>query len=458
MATMTEEPKMHIDLRNRKHADATRIGASATPTSVEPSSHIDLTKIRRTEEAGQFGGVDPALKPVALGSRRRKNTYMAAWKGCFRLVGINADIQDQTLERFHSERPKFLQSISVDKDGGLDEVPELWHALRLVNAAILAIILVVNACALWTTGVQQLLSAEVVINSPIENYMLTTRAAKLLLPDMYKEHLVALSPANIAAALEVAVLIAAVIWASLMLSVAFFGGSFAWWRSLSYLFWEMVPFLSRFSSMKLLYQVHPVVLSPRLHKIVKAHRPAEKGGRGENIVVVCLKVLVTIAVHVVIAAFGFDFFMVKFAAAAPIGAFAIKARPLYSVVLRGVVFLNQMFGVVDVEAYSMSRLFRFVFGGEDASFNSQERQEMDLWKATVAREFWQRKMNFLNFFASMMTFSDNDFQHLMVTEYPSLGAQQKLAKRHSSRGVGDQTPGCAAGCLGQGRRPSARTD
>lgn len=87
----------------------------------------------------------------------------------------------------------------------------------------------------------------------------------------------------------------------------------------------------------------------------------------------------------------------------------------YRILVTGLAFLNQMLGVVQVSLHVRSRIFEFIFGGEDCAVSEVELAIWRTWEAMLA----QKTFEILPLHQAIMvlfTFSDADFQRLALNE------------------------------------------
>lgn len=178
------------------------------------------------------------------------------------------------------------------------------------------------------------------------------------------------------------------------------------WRSVSVFFWKTVPQVSTFSAMRLLHFVTPSVI---IADVIKFWQYSRTRWRGRPGLVICkwLQFLVTRLLCLVI---GFDAYLLKLQIAQ--ASFVDRdGRKLMDLC----VFLFQVMGIVQLDLFMRKRLFIFIFGGEDGIMNHREKARKDVWNAMLARAIW-REHTCGHFFAIMLTFSDFDFQRLVLNE------------------------------------------
>merc|ERR1712187_124189 len=78
-------------------------------------------------------------------------------------------------------------------------------------------------------------------------------------------------------------------------------------------------------------------------------------------------------------------------------------------------FLVQVLGVVQLSLFVRHRLFIFIFGGEDGILQQEEIQRMNVWNALLAKRRY-RDLSFPKFIVAMLSFSEEDFQKLVLNE------------------------------------------
>jgi len=113
---------------------------------------------------------------------------------------------------------------------------------------------------------------------------------------------------------------------------------------------------------------------------------------------------------------GFDTFLLK------LRIVAVKANSADGI-LPCIQFLVQVLGVVQLGPFVKKRLFMFIFGGEDGIMQDEEMDLMDTWNSLLARRMY-RDLSFSQFLAVMLSFSDVDFQGLVLNENAEEKAKQ----------------------------------
>jgi len=155
------------------------------------------------------------------------------------------------------------------------------------------------------------------------------------------------------------------------------------WSSVADLFQEQLPMLATFSAMKTLRYVHPSLV---LEQFLDAIQENDWFGG------VCHKVfsvLWFLAGRMCLMAFGVSAFAVKSAA---VGLrITHPQRQFWDVgtIFFLLAFLNQVMGIVVLEVVLQHRLFLFIFGGQDAEFQEEERAMKRAYMARLMSAIWE---------------------------------------------------------------------
>lgn len=236
--------------------------------------------------------------------------------------------------------------------------------------------------------------------------------------------------------LEVLMLVAVIVWTMCRLfQASFFAclcctccGKQRWkrWFYIAGVFFDTVPSLQSFSAMRLLYYIVPQVATQHIFNILfytESHK------------------LPWLVWFIVSRAFcllvGLDCFLIKYRGVES----AIVNQPKLEIqnLMNAAIFLNQVLGVVQLSWAVRDRLYRFVFGGEDGVMTHSEVVRRDIWEAKVAQGIWKTYPCW-KAFSIMMTWSDDDFQVLILRDVPEdERASRRIAEYTSAqaRGAGE---------------------
>jgi len=113
--------------------------------------------------------------------------------------------------------------------------------------------------------------------------------------------------------------------------------------------------------------------------------------------------------------FGAAAFITKFAEAAIV--LFDPAASRIDVLFKAMVFLNQVMGIFAVNMLLRWRLFRFIFGGQDARVGTEERLLRQLYEACLAEAIWSSTtLSLPTKVGILMAFDDDDLQRLVLEE------------------------------------------
>jgi len=181
------------------------------------------------------------------------------------------------------------------------------------------------------------------------------------------------------------------------------------WDQISSFFWEFLPKLSTFSLMRVLYYVTPSVLGTELYLEISFVQ--ERWGKGRPCRALW-PLLMYIITRVLAFVVGFDAFLVKYRTAM---VYANAPDATWGHVIGSLVFLFQVLGVVNLTWFVRRRLFIFIFGGEDGVVTNREKAVECYWNAMLAKRLWET-YGFVDFLVVMLSFSDYDFQMLVLND------------------------------------------
>lgn len=199
------------------------------------------------------------------------------------------------------------------------------------------------------------------------------------------------------------------------------------WYSCATLFWDVMPTLSVYSAMKLLDKIVPSKLGAMVTlELAIVNDRKEKGLPALKVYEPLLGLVLTCAICFLV---GFDVFLLRLRIT-NINANRdnIRLEDLAPCLL----FLVQVLGVVQLGPFVRHRLFIFIFAGEDGILQESEREKMWAFNGMLARRIY-RDYSFFKFLGLMMSFSDEDFQKLVLNENatkpPEETPREKLKKK-----------------------------
>lgn len=349
--------------------------------------------------------------------------------------------------------PNFFQNLTIAPDGGFSEVHELYFPARWVSAVILVVFVLYNVMALIELDVK-IITEKNVTNLLIDFQGGTTGDTMATLNEdsqrvlnsffvtetIYKWVVETVSGPGEHASIAPPVLLA---WAELLILSYYlascflcfgfiaFGRGFARWFRVQSLCLQWLPSLSTYSAMKLLNAIVPVVMMAKMAEHVSNINEARKRPGLRHSLCAWAGLVCWICSTVVSTLVGFDMFLFKLRVVA-LRVTATRADD-EGRILPAVQFLVQLLGVVQLYPFVQRRLFEFIFGGHDSILQHSERKLMETWLALLARHMY-KELPRRHFLAVMLSFSDQDFQCLVLNEKaPAKRAAREL--RMSARGL-----------------------
>lgn len=301
--------------------------------------------------------------------------------------------------------------IEIADDGGLSEIgnkPELWSNMRYLSALIALIFVVYNVQFVILNDIGVLSKSDNGSTTPAPGggeqfYLLGTTIIEFII-----QRQLPFSQAKITVAIELALLAVSflrILWRIANAIYCCHSTEFTRWSAVDKLFWDHIPDLSYFSAMQLLNYITPAVLSQEIFFVLfyttELRTPK------------LIWILVSRPICLII---GLDAFLIKYRSARE---GIVSDELTFEHFMDAVVFLNQVLGVVQLRWAVKKRLFRFVFGGEDGVMTERETIRMDIWNAMVAQHIFKR-YRCDKALAIMLTWSDDDFQMLVLNEEETL--------------------------------------
>lgn len=314
------------------------------------------------------------------------------------------------------EYPNVFSHLSLAEDGGFSEVKDLYNHMRWVSAAVLVLFVVYNMFSLISMDISFITDADAQVKSlggtakdVLKPFYLSRDISNKIGATINGDPDFTIEPVRVLGAFEllgvslyfIAIVIGLVYWAT--------NTGFWRWYFCMKVCWDWMPDLSSFSAMKLLNDIVPAVFMAKFFEKMAFVTEAESTGRKVSKILQMVFWLVYVILAFII---GFDTFLMKLRVVA-IKAGDVNASP--HVIVPCMQFLIQVLGVVQLGPFVRKRLFVFIFGGEDGILQEDELELMDTWQALLARRMY-RDLSLSNFMAVMLSFSDEDFQSLVLNE------------------------------------------
>lgn len=316
----------------------------------------------------------------------------------------------------HVEYPDTFSFLELAKDSGFSEVKSLYTPSRWLSAAVLVVFVLYNVEAVIKLDMDfinhpNLAAAELGTTlGAINKFYFSREIIATVAPLLGYEQDQLPSPVKVIGFLELIGLsyfLLNFVYCCLMVAVS---KGFRRWYAVQSIFWDILPTLSVYSAMRLLYSIVPAVLSAKVGELIANLQ--ERQGEGKSVGPPIFNILLWILQVVFSFVVGFDTFLMKLRI---VSAAAKQDDLSLTVALSTVQFLVQVLGVVQLGPFVRKRLFLFIFGGEDGVMQEEEFELMEVWNCLLAKRIY-RENSFSQFIAVMASFSDVDFQSLVVNE------------------------------------------
>lgn len=292
----------------------------------------------------------------------------------------------------------FFQNIKIDRQAGFDEIKGLFARSRYFGATIAATFFFLNSYSLLNVNIN-------LLNKTKEQEIFTCSEF------FARQYLgvTNLDSARVLAIMELTLLGGLWVWFLYNLGVLYRASTpCRRWMGVAQFWYDTVPQASTLSLVKLLNYVTPAVLVPELTSVITATMASGCGRRG-------LDMLWFIVSRVACLLAGLDAFLYKFQI------LSVQFKTLANsnhvgegfLLMNTVIFLNQILGVVQVGWFVKSRIFLFIFAGEDGQMSEKEKAVKLLFEAMVARKLWE-ELRPIQAIAVYLTFSDYDFQKMVL--------------------------------------------
>mmetsp|Transcript_86619 Transcript_86619/g.242646 ORF Transcript_86619/g.242646 Transcript_86619/m.242646 type:complete len:470 (-) Transcript_86619:119-1528(-) len=182
------------------------------------------------------------------------------------------------------------------------------------------------------------------------------------------------------------------------------------WVSVSEIFLEIVPQLSCYSALRVLYYVHPTVIGTEAYYVVVF--TMERLQRETPSIGTLAPLCWYVATRLLCLCVGFDAFLVKLRLASGY----IKSPDLTMVnAFSMIMVLFQIMGVVNLNWFVRRRLFIFTFGAENGDMSNAHKARETVWNMLLCKRIYET-FTLFEFVVVMLGFDDYDFQTLVWDE------------------------------------------
>lgn len=345
--------------------------------------------------------------------------------------------------------PEMFNHLELAKDGGFGVVKNLYSWKRCPSAMMLVLFLVYNVVSVayqdfefvmdplgavrrlsGSHGAEEASQIELG-KDVLDGFYFSQILVKKIMGEFGKDFW--LQPVQLLGILELVFLA----WYLSSLFRCFYGAlryeGFSKWSSVEKLSWEVIPSLSTFSAMTLLGAMHPAVVRREVLDMVEDLQEtiAEKDdidpttGQKKGVLPVAQAIwnLLVWPLKVGFLSFvGFDTFLMKLRV---VSALSNHPNVSFDVVVACLQFFIQVVAVIQLNNFVRSRLFIFIFGGEDSVLQEEERVLLDVYNALLARRMYMDicvsdggggEGSVIRYLAVVLSYSDEDFQSLVLNE------------------------------------------
>mmetsp|Transcript_88051 Transcript_88051/g.284296 ORF Transcript_88051/g.284296 Transcript_88051/m.284296 type:complete len:411 (+) Transcript_88051:321-1553(+) len=333
-------------------------------------------------------------------------------EGAIMVTGDEEAYQEKELNRTvweqfaHTDVPNVFGNLFIAEDGGFGEVEELWYKTRWVTALLTIGFIISNIYFIISVDMNILAGrpasgeAQDLESSEKQMFLLTHWLAVSV-------NLRIGNGADLIAIFELGGLTVLIASALHQFCLAYFARiERLKWFAAARLFWQIIPQLASYSSMRLLHHVAPTVFLTTVSTFASETQTM-------SLAVFIRKLVELTGFHAFCLFVGFDSFLVKIRSAySAINDERLTFHNLYG----ALVFMVQVLGVIRLGTFVQNRLFVFIFAGEDSVMQPREKAKQHVWNALLARQIW-RTFPAPKYFAIMLSFDDSDFQKLVLNEH-----------------------------------------
>jgi len=337
-------------------------------------------------------GMDPSANRPKVVLVDGQCQFSTSWEGPG--MAWRALIQEEEV----GESLEFFEDLAIARDGGmsdLGELPELWYNSRYLSCLLLVVFVIYNYIYIIDIDMAIVRS----VDQSVDGYLLLEAILNKILP---MGHALQHHPIRVVALVELSLL--GFLFLELLLNTmqAIFSGGYRRWRAVVQICWYRLPEMSYFSAMKLLQYITPQQASYDLNYILWYDFSVSG----------LLWFIVSRSLCLIV---GLDCFLIRVRESLK---FIATADLTVHNVVGAIMLLNQILGVVQIGNTVKLRLYRFVFGGDDGIFTRREKIRQYIWEAMAMRMIF-KKYDTKKAFALALSFCDDDFQMLMLTETAS---------------------------------------
>jgi len=319
-------------------------------------------------------------------------------------------------EYYEGNGKNFFETVEIVRDGGLSEVSELFNTWRYFTSARLVFFVFLNVYFILSVSLPLVAQPDHHKSRPeiftiTKSFVLRPVSSATgvfdanVLPDLL-----------LVGCLELGLLL----WQLLRLSGKLWAillqplrrrEPYDRWHAVQELFWIVLPELSTLSGFWTLHCVTPAVLLPKLSAEI-----GRLGSRGS--LAGTLALLGFLASHLGCFLVGFDAFLFKLQLVSEemhVDPTTEEPSDHLNLLFLSLSFLNQLLGIVRLDWIVRTRIFAFIFAGEDCFLSDAELALEVTWESMLAMKIWtEPSFSWYQKLAVHLSFSDVDFQRLAL--------------------------------------------
>jgi len=429
ISAMSASPHIDSDIKRKGFVRWRRHGMSLLSSDTGNALGIDVSEVLERVAKDDPTNVELKAMVEQVEQSQEKTSNLEIHD----LIAAGCSIEDISLVIYDmlqgNALPNFLPHVTLDQDGGLDRIEALWYwqkyiwctfsfACAALNYAMLVSLNWSVFCSVWYNwepGLNDHLNSaqrealEEVERDLFQSIAFTTTRQRFL------------AIASIIATCEMFGVVYLLFFALRQISRFASNGGFAKahkseyraYRAIESLFRETIPLMGTFSAIKLVYAVHPALLYQQFVNSVEECGCCRPFGPPGMIQMVWFVVSRLMLGSVAVMAFGVKLVVISAKLVNP-NSCGIRA---WAEVLA---LMNQCIGSVRLEQQLQDRLFLFIFGGNDAEFQDDERALRNVYRCRVAKQVWTEfaieKRQYVKAITLLTTFNHYDLQTLLMED------------------------------------------
>lgn len=311
------------------------------------------------------------------------------------------------------ERDPAFFDVRIARDGGFSEIPQLFTKMRWVNSTVSVAFIAMNIWAILNFSIPVLVNDTMFVDvndsntpdhpntTPTPDFLILCRC-NTFISELFGSTSI-IRPAKVMAIAELFLLTLLAGKLGINCVKGYINKKpHQRWYAVSTIFSEDLNRIMTLSALKALNYVAPSVLVPKLMSFLLPE-------------VRCKELSWCLVKRIFCAIVGYDAFLLKLWEVASSMVKEKETGNHLKILLIGLAFLNQMLGIVQVSLHVRSRVFEFIFGGEDGVVSSTELAIWKTWEAMLAQRIFE-DLPLHHAIPVLFTFSDADFQRLALNE------------------------------------------